>query len=176
MSWEALSAIGSLVSGLVIAASAVAAIIQIRQLRASTQLQGFVDLVRDYHSADVQAARRFVATQLPERLESEHYRAELSNFTADTHTHPELLLREFWEQLGSLMRHNVLDTPLFLEFFTIPCRLDWQRLAPVNKLLRQRNRYISEEFEYIANLCDRWYLSREEGGSPGVHVSVKQPE
>jgi hypothetical protein len=173
MSWEALSAIGSFSSAFVIAATAAFALIQIRQLRRSTQLHGFLELVREFHSHDIQAARKYVATELPAHMESEQYRNELVTFTADTQTHPELLLREFWEAVGGLMRHNVLDTPLFLDYFTIPCRLDWKRLAVVNAMLREINPYYSEEFEYIAKLCDQWFVSRRHGAPPSTRVRTE---
>lgn len=128
---------------------------QIRQLRASRQLAGFLEIVRAFHSPDIQA---------------EQYRNELSSFVADTYSHPELLLREFWEYVGALMRHHVIDEPLFLDYFTVPCRLDWSRLEAVTELLRKENPYMSEEFEYVATLCDEWFLSRQRGADPVTRV------
>ncbi len=43
MPWDALSAIGTFLSAIVIAATAVAALIQIRHLRANNQLEGFLE-------------------------------------------------------------------------------------------------------------------------------------
>lgn len=62
MPWEAIASISTLVSAFVIAVAAVFAFAQIRQLRASRQLAGFLEIVRAFHSPDIQAARNFVAS------------------------------------------------------------------------------------------------------------------
>ncbi len=65
MSWEAISAGAAVVTTVVITATAIAALIQIRQLKLATQLEGFLALHREYASPEMYAAREYVANELP---------------------------------------------------------------------------------------------------------------
>ena len=172
MNWEALSAIGSFLSAAVIAASAIAALVQIRHLRAGNQLAGFLQLRRELHSDEIRAARAYVNLELAARLADEGYRQELISGIYDPRKHPEILLGNFWAGVGSLIRHGVLDTPLLLDFCATLCKTNWRQLEPVAELLRRREPVLWEEFEYLAKLCDQYLARRHHGAPPPVHVKL----
>src|SRR5579864_842378 len=92
MTWEAISAGAAVVTTVVITATAIAALIQIRQLKLATQLEGFLALHSEYASPEMYAAREYVANELPERLRDAKYRDELEKGAAFIATHPELVL------------------------------------------------------------------------------------
>jgi hypothetical protein len=165
MSWEALSTIGSLIAAPVLAAAAVAAVIQIRHLRAGNQLEGFLAISREIESPELLSARAFVEMDLPQKLNEDSYREELRNGRFDLLKHPEVRIANFWEKMGALIRHGVLDAPIFLDFFGHRCALRWRQLAPVAELVRQNDPLIWREFEYLAGVCERYVAQRQHGGS-----------
>jgi len=71
MSWEALTAVVSVASVVVLAAAAIAAVIQIRHLRAGNQLEGFLEVSRELESPELLTARAFVELELADRLKDD---------------------------------------------------------------------------------------------------------
>ncbi len=165
MQWEALTAVVSVVSVVVLAAAAIAAVIQIRHLRAGNQLAGFLDVSRELESPELLKARAFVELELKDRLNDEVYRDELVSGRFDLTRHPEIRIANFWEKMGALIRHGVLDAPLFFDFFAHRCVMRWQQLRPVVELMRQRDASMWGDFEYLAGLCQRYLDSGRHGGS-----------
>jgi hypothetical protein len=165
MSWEALTAVVSVASVVVLAAAAIAAVIQIRHLRAGNQLEGFLEVSRELESPELLTARAFVELELADRLKDGVYREELVSGTFDLMRHPEVRIANFWEKMGALIRHGVLDAPLFFDFFAHRCALRWEQLRPVVELMRQRDAFLWVDFEHIAGLCQRYLVSGRRGGS-----------
>lgn len=173
MNWEALSAIGSFLSAAVIAATAIVAVIQIRQLRASNQLEGFIELFRELEAPDMVAAEEFIEGDLPERLQDPKFRQELISGQFIPSRHPELVIGSFWERTGALIRHGVLDKELFLDYAGDVCPRHWQLLGDVAKLRRQREPLIWEQFENLVILCERYREMRRHGAPPTVRVKAR---
>jgi len=166
MSWEALAAIGSLFSGVVLAAAALAAVIQIRHLRAANQLVAFQDINRVLNSDEFQSAVAFVVKDLPNRLRDEKFVKELTGTEPlDRRAHPEVWLGDFWDQIGALIRLGVLESPLFLAANMYMCPIHWQRLLPVATLVRREEPLLWAEFEHLAKLCDQ-YAKKLAVGAP----------
>lgn len=163
MSWEALSAIGSLGSAVIIAATAIAAIVQIRHLRAATQLEGFLSLMTEVFDPELVAAGTFIERDLSAKLADERYRQELAGGTYDFVGHPEIRIGRFWEKVGALARRGLIDKPLFLDYNASICPRHWRQLDEVVKLVRQTNPLRWEQFEYLAGLCERYHEGRTRG-------------
>ncbi|HEV2909756.1 MAG TPA: hypothetical protein VGX02_10825, partial [Candidatus Eremiobacteraceae bacterium] len=65
MSLELLSAIAAIGTFVVIAATAVAAIVQLRHLRSSNQISAITGIQETIESPEFEAARRFIHSDLP---------------------------------------------------------------------------------------------------------------
>ena len=165
MSWEALTAVVSVASVVVLAAAAIAAVIQIRHLRAGNQLEGFLEVSRELESPELLRARAFVELELVDRLKDDVYRQELISGRFDLMRHPEIRIANFWEKMGALIRHGVLDAPLFFDFFAHRCAVRWEQLRPVVELMRQRDAFMWADFEHIADRCRRYLDLGRRGGS-----------
>lgn len=72
--WSTLAAIGTFV---VISATAVAALVQLRHLRAGNQISAFVAMVQMYESPELKEPLHFVNADLANRLEDPAFRAGL---------------------------------------------------------------------------------------------------
>jgi hypothetical protein len=159
MPWEALTAIGTLLSALIIAVSAVVAIAQIRHLRAAAALQGFLALMTEASGPRIGQANAYIETELPERLKDEAYRRELAEGKFDTEMHPELVIGALWERIGALIHFNYIDESLFIDFVGGICLHQWDLLREVTELRRRQNPMSWERFEELADRC-RAYQAR----------------
>jgi len=162
MTWEGISGAATVVTTLVIAATAIAAIVQIRQLKLATQLEGFLALHKEYGSPEMYAAREYVATELPKRLREEKYREELENGAAFSATHPELVLGNFWEKVGTLGSTGLLAPNLYLETGAYRVIEAWDQLTDVIALRRRNEPLQWAGFDHIVRLS-REYLERRGG-------------
>ena len=165
MAWEIVSTLASVVTTLVIAATAIAAVIQIRQLKLATQLEGFLALHREFQSPEMYLAREYVAQELPRKLEDDAYRDELQTGVAFTQNHPELLLGNFWEKVGTLVRTGMLDPNLYLETGAYRCLEARRQLEVVVELRRRTEPLQWAGFDHIAALS-REYLKKNEVPAP----------
>ncbi len=168
MSWEAISAGAAVVTTVVITATAIAALIQIRQLKLATQLEGFLALHREYASPEMYAAREYVANELPERLRDAKYRDELEKGAAFIATHPELVLGNFWEKVGGLVSSGLLEPNLYLEMGAYRAIEAWDQLTHVVELRRRKEPLQWAAFDHIVKLSHE-YLERR-GGLPQVAI------
>lgn len=159
MSPDTLSAAASVATTVVIAATAIAALIQIRQLKLATQLEGFLALHREYGSPEMYASRQYVAEELPLRLRDESYRRELVSGSAFSGRHPELILGNFWEKVGALVNTGMLEPNLYLETGAYRAVEAWNQLEDVIKLRRKAEPLQWASFDHIARLS-REYLER----------------
>ncbi len=174
MSWEAVTATATLVTAFVLAAASIAAIVQIKHLRAANQLNAFLEINRVLNSDEFQAAVAFVFKELPNRLRDEEFVKELTGTDPlDRRQQPEIWLGDLWDQLGALIHLEVLEAPLFLASNMYVCPVHWQRLLPVVEFVRRDDPRIWLEFENLANLCDN-YARKLSIGAPWT-VRLKHP-
>lgn len=151
MTWEALTATATLVTTLIIAVTAVVAIIQIRHLRAANQLTAAMALMTELENlAD---ARTFVANELDEKLKDPGFRAALGSSRFDRREHLEIIVGNYWEKFGVLLRKGLLDKQLFLDWGAQGCLRDWKQLRVVTALIRGPSPQVWRDFEYLAHLA-----------------------
>jgi len=152
MSWEALTAIASLITAIVIAATAIIAVVQIRHLRTANQLSAALSLYQEVDQVELRKARTFVATELEESVRDPAFREELVSGKFDRDLHPEIRLGNYWEKFGLLMRTGLIDRKLFLDWGSASCLDCWKELRPVTKLIRVQTPEVWRDFEYLARL------------------------
>lgn len=182
MSWEALTAIGTLVTAMIIGVTAVVAVYQIRHLRAATQLESYLDLMREATSAEMAAWTDYVETVLPRQMQDEAYRRELSDGRVDFKTHRELSLGAFWEKIGALVHYKLIESDALIDFVAEVCPYHWTLLRDVAVLRRERNPMIWERFEELAQICEQHMRGRgvlppsERPRPTGLAMSRRLPE
>jgi hypothetical protein len=162
MTSEGITAASAAITTLVIAATAIAAVIQIRQLKLATQLEGYLALHREFGSPEMYAIRQYVANELPKRLLDQKYRDELESGTAFAATHPELVLGNFWEKVGTLVSTGLLAPNLYLETGAYRVIEAWDQLSDVIALRRKKEPLQWAGFDHIVGLS-REYLDNRRG-------------
>lgn len=151
MTWEALTAIASLITTLIIAVTAIVAIVQIRHLRAANQLSAAMALMTELET--LVDARTFVANTLEQKLKDPTFRASLANGKFDRREHLEIIVGNYWEKFGILLRQGLLDKQLFLDWGAQGCLRDWRQLREVTALIRGPSPQVWRDFEYLAHMA-----------------------
>jgi hypothetical protein len=116
----------------------------------------------------VQSAIRFVHEHLPERLRDPQYRAELLGPDTDRRTHPELIVADMFEQIGSYVKYGMIDKNQLLDVaggFAISM---WEASKEAVALRREGtgSSSIYENFEYLVVLAKDFAKQHPDGNYP----------
>jgi hypothetical protein len=165
MTWEALTAIATAFTGIVIAATVVVGARQLRltrdtldELRRATQLEGTMRVLDDLMGPDFRAAMLFVTNQLPAKMQEPSFRGTVSRMGAeDAETHKELTVLRTLERVGSYIKYGLLDGDVIYDV-SIPVFITmWESLQPVIEIhRRERGEGFWENFEYLYRAAKRW--------------------
>ena len=124
MSWEAITALSTAFTGLVIAITAVAAVREVRltaehsraageqleQLRKATQFEGALEVFKELDGAFQMDARRFVQFDLAERMRDVKFRDEVALLGGvDEAQHPELTVLRCFERIGFYQKKGFVE-------------------------------------------------------------------
>lgn len=171
MSFEAWNLVATMGTFLVIAVTAIAALVQLRHLRTSNQLQAFLSLGLQYR--DVAPMIGFVYNELPTRMESAQFRKEIG-VILDPRVHPELIVSGFFDMLGGLIRYHMMDEPLVLDFAggTDAILKCWKNLAGVIEIRRRHAPGAYENFEYLAARAQQWSARFPRGTYPSSEARM----
>ena len=172
MSLEVVNTIATLGTFLVIAATAIAAIIQLRHMRSSNQIAALNELREAMAGPELEASRHFVATDLKSRLEDPAFRHQIVMRSATTDENRPLIskfnaLGNFYEGLGLLVKARLVERKLVLELWSDVIVDNWASLALVTAMLRREaGDGLWESFEYLAVLSQDWLAGHPKGSYP----------
>jgi hypothetical protein len=183
--WQAITAIATAVTAIVIAATVAVGYRQIRltrdqleHFRRSTQLDGTMKAYAEFDTPEFRAARLFVENELPERMKDERFREEiLLPFQAlDEKEHQELCIAQTFEKIGTYARHGLLDTVLMADYCGPLIREMWQQLERCGyfELRRRNNPYSLENFEFLYDKAMDWYENDEPAFRTSRRASSKE--
>lgn len=152
MTWEALTALGTLISAAIVAVAAGAAVLQIRHLRAGNQIEAILRIYDKFNSSEMLAARAYCLNELPAVLADRiSRRASLASEIDPRATS----VGNFFNELGVLVVDGFLDERLVWPMVPIAARL-WRVVSPVaQELRRERPDPVWADFEYVAALEER---------------------
>jgi hypothetical protein len=171
MSLELLNTIASLTTALVIAATAIAALIQLRHMRAGNQISAFLTLRSMLDQPEHRLALALVRLKLDKMLEDPGFRAFLEG-TVPEETTPRTdeyqamsdaarLIGNTYDAVGTLVRNRIIDSRLFFEQYGSVVDRDWLALEVATDYYRRRiDHRIWEDFEYITALARRFSRER----------------
>ena len=152
----------------VIAASAIVGLIQLRHMSSGNQLEAILSLERDFRSATVQDALRYVQTHLPAKLKSAEYRRDLEvRGFIDSRAHPEIDACNWFNTMGGLLKNGLVDEKTFMDLFGRLIVYYWEALQPVIALTRrERGNVQYHDFEYLAIRARMWLARNPQGTFP----------
>jgi hypothetical protein len=133
---------------LVIAVTAIAALVQLRHRRKGTWLAAQLKILEIWHSEVIQGAYNYIKIELPRRLEDPAYRAELEYGPLDRSVHLEMTMVDRNTQLGLLLEQGLIDDG-FIALYSPAIRTSWKQLAPVFAILRRNHAQSTRHFDYL---------------------------
>lgn len=172
MTLELVNSFATFGTFLVIAGTAIAALVQLRHARGSNQIAALDELREAFQSAEFAEAQAFVDTGLGELVKNPAFRYQWANRAARTEEFLAQiqcirLVGNYFEDVGALILAGLLDPDLAIPIYGTDVVRAWDQMEPVTAIGRRRGgNAIWENFEYAAMLCKTWMKSNPEGGYP----------
>lgn len=171
MNWEALTAVSTAFTGLVIAVTAIATLRQVRvgmehagstreqlgHLRKATQFEGALAIFAELDSPLQIEARHFVQFELAHRLKDEKFRHEVSLIAgADELEHQELTVLRCFERIGFYIRKGFVDPDVVYMVASGRVIVAWHALEDVVAVHRSVAGPFWVNFERLYHDCRQW--------------------
>jgi len=158
MSWEALTAIGSIGTVIVIFFTVVFAQRQVEltreqlhQLRQATQLEGAIAIYAELESPRVEAARKFVLLELPAKMKNPTFRDEVRLVAqVDESRHQELIILRAYDRIGIYIDAGLIDSDVIYRGAMGRILTMWEALSDVVAIHRQTAAFLWSGFENLA--------------------------
>jgi hypothetical protein len=181
MSLELVNTLATFGTFVVIAATAIAAVVQLRHARSSNHIAALNELRETMASPEFQVAQHFVHAGLPAKVQDPAFRYQLGHANARTDEMRPLfgMIRtfgNFFEGIGVLVKTGLVDRELVLQIWSQDVIDNWDRLLPVAAIARRRvGAALWENFEYLTVLAQDWRTRHPEGTYPAHvrHLAVK---
>ncbi len=167
-SFEVFNAAAAIGTFFVILATAIAAVYELRHIQAKTQLQALVAILQDFRSEELQEALRYVQSYLDQKMHDQRYREELAAIGfVDARVHPEMTVCNWFNEMGTLVKNEIVASDVFLDQFARLINQYWKILAPTIAILRRHRGDLQyQNFEYLAALSMRWVTRHPQGIYP----------
>ncbi|MBV8374149.1 MAG: hypothetical protein JO302_01460 [Candidatus Eremiobacteraeota bacterium] len=171
MSLELVNTLATFGTFLVIAATAIAALVQLRHSRSSNQIVVLNEIRETMESPEFQAARHFAETELPVKIQDPEFRIQFAERLKRTHEMQPLFekinaIGNFWENVGVFVKAGLLDRDLALDLWSGVALVTWERFAPLTAVARRSNGALWENFEYLAMLSEDFQAAHANGTYP----------
>ena len=181
MSLEVISTSATLLTAAVIAATAIAALIQLKHLRAANQITALWAVQNELDSQDFREAEVVVRTELDNALADPQYcQFEIRMSRGDVQQKADdrfLKIRQSanfigntFENVGSMVKNGILDEHLVMDIYCWIVFSHWKRLSGITALSRMATGEpsIYENFEYLAVLSKRYLKAHPVTYPPNV--------
>ncbi len=174
MSIEALSTAASIGTFVVIAATAVAALAQLRHMRSSNQIAALIGMQQMLESERFHRDRRFVGEEIPKLIADPVGRSKLAADVLPAEVEAVREVGNFFELMGSFVKLGIIDRALVLDLWDGVVFKTWKQLEPA-VMIRRAVSYPGTwvNFEYLAVICQESASKRPGGKYPaGVRRMV----
>jgi hypothetical protein len=171
MSFELVNTLATFGTFVVIAATAIAAIVQLRHARSSNQIAALNELRETREKPEFIAAQHFVQSDLSGSLRDAAFRYQIDAPAARTDETRPLIAKvntigNFYEGIGQFVKTGLVDRDLVLESWCDVIIGTWDRLAPVAAIYRRRDNATWENFEYVTVLAQDFLAAHPKGMYP----------
>lgn len=172
MSLELFNTIATVGSFLVIAATAIAAMVQLRHMRGGNQIAVLTELRASQQRPEYLEGVHSVFTDLPLKIQDPAFRRQIALRNERTAEYNELIshlenVGDFYENMGVFAKTGLVDRRLLLDIHSAVVIDTWNALTDVTALLRSHyGRAIWENFEYLVVLSQDWTDAHPDGTYP----------
>jgi len=157
----------SIATLIVVGAASIAAIVQLRDLRTSNQLNALLAILNQWNLPTVQEALAELLS-IPEKMDDARYVETLKAPGAiDRATHREFLALDLWEQIGTYCKHGLVDERIVLDITSSQASNAWSCAEAAIAVIRQHTGPSTfENFEYLAVRAKLWERRYPSGTYP----------
>lgn len=166
MSAEWATALGTIGTFVVITASAVAALMQIRHMRSGNAISLLTAYNNEFDTQEFQLAFNYVRSVLPDRLNEDDALDALAQAPPFVDEFASIrTIANFFEDMGAFVFTKLLDRRIVCTLYAENVTSAWRSIAPVAALLREKLEApaVWENFEYLAVLSEE-FIARYPGG------------
>jgi hypothetical protein len=160
VSLELWNTIGTFGTFVVIAATAVAALVQLRHMRSSNQIVALTECRETLESEGFQEAQRFVSYDLPDRLRDPNEVLRIAQPRSQFEGEYRAIdtVANFFENMGVFVKNGIIDQKLACDMWAFVILRNWRALLPIITFVREDLAApgIWENFEYLAVLSERF--------------------
>ena len=181
MSLELLNTFGTLLTAAIVAATAIAALVQLRHLRAGNQINAMLSIGNQYDHKEFRDARHLVQQKVAAALEDPLFReyefavsrslpvATVPDDFAQLRSAVNLIGNTH-EELGILVKNGIVDKDIFLDRYCWVIAEGWKQMERYVAYIREivSNNAIWENFEYLAVLSEDWMAQHQSNYPRGV--------
>jgi hypothetical protein len=166
MSLDVVNVIATVGTFVVIAASAVAALIQLRHMRGSNQITALNEFRETLESGEISDAQRFVSFVLPERMLDQAERLKMITLPFSGEYEKIGTIANLFESLGEFVKIGIIDAKIACDIWGVVVVRNWNALSPLTTYIRTTLGIpqLWENFEYLTILAKR-YLERYPNGT-----------
>ncbi len=168
MTPEWISAIASIVTMVVIAASAITALMQLRHMRGSNQIELIANWTEAIEGEQFQRAFAFVSRDLTRILSDAEAVRSLSWSPVPPELQPVRTVANHFESIGSFVRRGIIEADVACDLWALVVTLAWDASVPVVTHARYilASDALWENFEYMAAISKRWINTHPNGTYP----------
>jgi hypothetical protein len=173
MSLELINTFATLGTFLVIAATAGAALVQLRHARSGNLIEALAEMRQELASAEMTAALSFVRFDLSERLKDPAFRYQMTNLANLTENNKLARIyisrvANYYEGLGALVKSELAEKRFVLDssLTTLGALVIWNQISPVIAMFRLSEPSAYENFEYLIVLAQDWKAKHPNGTYP----------
>lgn len=175
---EWVTAIATVFTALVIAASALAAAVQIRHLRTGNQISAYNECRETMEGSEFREALAFIRNEIPQRLADPKTVTAIADSALRSEYAGLRLVANLFESMGLFVRSGMMDQQIACELWSGIVLTSWKNLRPLTAELRRRHGPgVWINFEYMAVLAEDFIRRFPDGAYPaGVRrMPLDQP-
>lgn len=168
MSLEIISVAATIGTFVVITASAIAALVQLRHMSGSNQISALNELRETMESPGMSEAQRFVWFELPRLLRDPEERNKVASLPLTGEYEKVGTIANVFESMGEFVKLGIIDRRIACEIWAYVAVRNWESLAPLITYLRHTlpEPSLWENFEYFAMLSKRFKDRHPDGTYP----------
>ena len=155
--WATLASVGTFV---VIAATAIAALIQLRHMRGTNQIATMARFETMEAEPEVRDSTRFILLELTDRMKDPGFRKLFEKGALQGEARRILPAAQLYEQMGNYVHHGFIDADFVLDQYAGTIIGLWDRMTPAMPYIRAaQGEEVFIWFEYLTVLAQRYTVS-----------------
>lgn len=172
MTLEQFNSIATFGTFLVIAATAIAALYQLRHARGANVIEAFGEIQRRYDSEEFKEGHRIITSVLPNKWQDPAFRYEWCNPNQRSLENDEIVSKMLsvantYEELGLMVKHGFIAASIALDMLSTEAIEHWTLLSgPIAAKRRKAGDSLWENFEYFVVLSEDWEAAHPHGSYP----------